>query len=323
MGGATSETKESFAMFYSYATRHYAYKNDFGFTTPQLIWAEDDNFDVASFTTPKYSNWFSYPAYAKWASYLWELFDGHPTFGLFSGDNDDIAYPNRVISTWKSIRNITDFHSSFKNGLTAEEKNSVDGIYNFTVNKQTTGMRSQNFNSSSMSTSFNYLNVNFTYRPYGMADFTTEPIRNSPTDFRIYWQRFTNCPWELIGQIPYNVFQTNYSQSFNVGPTPTLYNYKMTVNNASGESAYPCLLTHHSNSGTCTTDNLITQEEDILIYNTKTGVDVQFPGEAVIELYATNGVLIDKAQAYQSYSHNLDKGVYIIRVNGRARKFVK
>ena len=48
-----------------------------------------------------------------------------------------------------------------------------------------------------------------------------------------------------------------------------------------------------------------------------------FSGEANIELYTIGGVLIDKAQAYQSYSRDLDKGVYIIRVNGQVIKLVK
>ena len=59
------------------------------------------------------------------------------------------------------------------------------------------------------------------------------------------------------------------------------------------------------------------------IYATKTGIAVQFNGDAVIELYTVNGILIEKTQAYQSYFRDLDKGVYIVRVNGQAKKFVK
>ena len=39
--------------------------------------------------------------------------------------------------------------------------------------------------------------------------------------------------------------------------------------------------------------------------------------------WGNNGILIEKAQACQSYSCNLDKGVYILRVNGQAIKFVR
>ena len=248
-----TKTKESFAMFYSYAARHYAYKN--GFSASGTIFSLNGNLDVGPFTTPKFNNWFSYPDYAKWSSYLWELFDGHSTFQAVNSDNDDIAMPWRVIQTWCNIGDINDFHSAFKAGLSAEEKASIDGIYNFTVGGQTTGMRSQKFNSSSLNTTSDGLVVNLTYQPYGMASYFSENIRNSPTSFRIYGQRFTNCSWVLIGEIPYNATQTTYSQSFIIHNS-TLYNYKMLVHNAGGESAYPHLLTHHNNSGICPTPDI-------------------------------------------------------------------
>ena len=70
--------------------------------------------------------------------------------------------------------------------------------------------------------------------------------------------------------------------------------------------------------------NVITPEKDaIKVKATEAGIAVQFEGEATIELYAINGILIDKAQACQSYSHSLNKGVYIIRINGQAIKFVR
>ena len=70
--------------------------------------------------------------------------------------------------------------------------------------------------------------------------------------------------------------------------------------------------------------NVITLEKAaIKVKATETGIAVQFEGEATIELYAINGILIDKAQACQSYFHSLDKGIYVIRVNGQVIKFVK
>ena len=67
-----------------------------------------------------------------------------------------------------------------------------------------------------------------------------------------------------------------------------------------------------------------TPEADaIKVLPTETGIAVQFEGSAIVELYTINGVLIDKAQAFQSYSRHLAKGVYIIRVNDQTRKFVK
>ena len=68
---------------------------------------------------------------------------------------------------------------------------------------------------------------------------------------------------------------------------------------------------------------VIPKEDAIKVIATETGLTAQFQGEAVIELYTINGMLIDKAQAYQSYSRDLNKGVYVLRVNGQAIKFVK
>jgi len=268
MYSASQQTKESFAMFYSYASRHFAYKNGFGLSTPpgvssfyELVRTESNNLDIAPFTSPKYFGnnykyYFSYPdepTYGRWASYLWELFDGHPTFQYSNSDNDDIAYPQRVINTWQNLTDITNFPNAFKNGLSTKEKASINGIYDFTVGNWATGMRSQNFNTASMSTTSDNLVVNFTYQPYGMQqhfNINSYNIRNLPTSFRVYGQRFTNCPWELIGEMPYNVNQTSYTQTFSIA-NPKFYNYKLTVNNVSGESAYPYLLTYHYDSDTC------------------------------------------------------------------------
>jgi len=64
-------------------------------------------------------------------------------------------------------------------------------------------------------------------------------------------------------------------------------------------------------------------EDVIKVLNTETGIIIQFNSDAFIELYTVNGILIDRMQSVQSYSRDLDKGVYIIRVNGRIQKFVR
>jgi hypothetical protein len=114
-------------------------------------------------------------------------------------------------------------------------------------------MRSANFvTAPSITFSGNTPNISFSYyQPFNFSTNNSIDTRNSPTKFEIWRQRFTNCPWELVGQIPYNVNQTNYTQTLDVGTNTMLYNYKITVNNASGESTYPYLLTHHNNSGMC------------------------------------------------------------------------
>ncbi len=58
------------------------------------------------------------------------------------------------------------------------------------------------------------------------------------------------------------------------------------------------------------------------LIQTSRGIRVTFEGEANVELYSISGQLIDKLKATGSYSHNLDNGVFIIRINGKASKFI-
>ena len=59
------------------------------------------------------------------------------------------------------------------------------------------------------------------------------------------------------------------------------------------------------------------------IMRTTTGVQVELEGEANIELYNMSGMMLDKVKANGTYSRNLDNGIYIIRINGKATKFIK
>jgi len=59
------------------------------------------------------------------------------------------------------------------------------------------------------------------------------------------------------------------------------------------------------------------------IMRTSTGVEVVLDGQATIELYNINGMLIEKTNANGTYSRELNNGVYIIRINGKATKFIK
>lgn len=63
--------------------------------------------------------------------------------------------------------------------------------------------------------------------------------------------------------------------------------------------------------------------ENIRIITTKTGVEIVLNNESTIELYNSNGMLIEKTRITGIYSRNLSTGVYIININGEATKFVK
>jgi len=66
-----------------------------------------------------------------------------------------------------------------------------------------------------------------------------------------------------------------------------------------------------------------TTEMSVRIMRTQMGVTAVFDGNADVELYNINGALIEKTNATGSYSRELNNGIYIIRINGVATKFIK
>ena len=62
---------------------------------------------------------------------------------------------------------------------------------------------------------------------------------------------------------------------------------------------------------------------DIRVINTSTGIEVQLDKPSFIELYSVEGKLLEQKTASAIYRRNLGKGVYIIRINGNAAKFVR
>lgn len=67
-------------------------------------------------------------------------------------------------------------------------------------------------------------------------------------------------------------------------------------------------------------DNAKTQAR---IIRTASGIEVQLNGLSNIELLNVNGVLIDKTISNSTYSRKLDNGIYILKINGLATKFIK
>lgn len=53
------------------------------------------------------------------------------------------------------------------------------------------------------------------------------------------------------------------------------------------------------------------------------GIEVELNETSDIELYNINGMLIDRVRTDGVYSRELGKGMFIIRVNGQAQKFVR
>jgi len=268
------QTYESFAMFYSYAVRHFAYKNWYGFHnngTGFLVNSPWDNLDIAPFDAiPRFRNNFSYPDnvhpnYARLACYMWNLYDGNSNYTFVQNgsiayvgnyntltDNDDIVMPTRVIQSFAAIRKITDLPNNFKTRspvLSVLEQSSVDAIYNRMITDNSWNiMRSGNFESKSMILNGNSLTVNITYQPFDFSFSNSINTRNSPTSFQVSRQRFKNAPWLTIATIPYIVGTTSYSLPSYSVTNSTNYNYKLSVVNSGGEFAYPFILTYNSNN---------------------------------------------------------------------------
>lgn len=62
---------------------------------------------------------------------------------------------------------------------------------------------------------------------------------------------------------------------------------------------------------------------EVRIMRTVSGVEITVDGESSIELYNINGVMIEKTIASGTYTKDLNNGIYVIRINGKATKFVK
>ena len=71
------------------------------------------------------------------------------------------------------------------------------------------------------------------------------------------------------------------------------------------------------------TSGITNPQETAHIMRTVSGVEVILDNQSTVELYRINGMLIDKKIAIGTYNHKLNTGVYIIKVNGEATKFVK
>jgi len=64
-------------------------------------------------------------------------------------------------------------------------------------------------------------------------------------------------------------------------------------------------------------------KKQLQVIHTSSGIEIQLAETSVIELYNASGQLIEKTTASGVYSRNLERGMYIVRVNGQAVKFVR
>lgn len=59
------------------------------------------------------------------------------------------------------------------------------------------------------------------------------------------------------------------------------------------------------------------------ILRTYEGVQIELESTSTVEIYTTSGMLIDKVRTSGTYTKDLNNGVYIIRIDGQATKFMK
>lgn len=62
---------------------------------------------------------------------------------------------------------------------------------------------------------------------------------------------------------------------------------------------------------------------NVMIQNTANGIQINLEKESSVEIYAVNGMLIDRTITTGTYSRALDSGVYILRINGNSTKFIR
>ncbi|MEG1685563.1 MAG: T9SS type A sorting domain-containing protein [Bacteroides sp.] len=66
-----------------------------------------------------------------------------------------------------------------------------------------------------------------------------------------------------------------------------------------------------------------TAEAPARVFANAEGIQAEFEGEANIELFSISGAMIDKATATGYYKANVDKGIYLVKINGVTYKVVK
>lgn len=71
------------------------------------------------------------------------------------------------------------------------------------------------------------------------------------------------------------------------------------------------------------TTEIETPTVDSRIMRTPTGIRIELDSQSTVEIYTINGMLIEKTSTQGTYSRDLNKGVYIIRINGKSTKFIK
>ena len=69
-----------------------------------------------------------------------------------------------------------------------------------------------------------------------------------------------------------------------------------------------------------TTSDIQQSSVDISIFVENTTIQASFKGSAKIELYSITGALLHSAVAKNNFNYSVEKGIYLLRINGKAHK---
>jgi len=124
----------------------------------------------------------------------------------------------------------------------------------------------------------------------------------------------------LGNKIPGN---TQYKYYTNDGATDNWENYANDTFRDNRWSIYPTMNDVVDRFTTMLVTGLDNVTANARIMRTASGIQVELDGQSTVELYTMNGVMIDKTVVNGTYSHDLNNGAYILRINGKATKFIK
>lgn len=133
----------------------------------------------------------------------------------------------------------------------------------------------------------------------------------------VFETTLTNAENKIKGDVEYKYYTTEptgVGENYETDGTSTIVVHKTTAPVLQDEIAHFAALISSLQENAAA---------DIQIRQTTTGIEVDLEAPSLVELYTINGKLIDRATVSGTYAHDLEAGIYLIAINGKAVKFVK
>ncbi len=245
MRDASRALKEGWAIFYSFATSNYA-NRQYGDYISSIDNCERGPFYNTPFSSFSYSD---HPEYAKFACYLWSVYDNYDNDQFEAtlydnGDNDDVSHEGLGLLVFQKMRNNFtklypepdwfNYHLITQHITDPELAVAIDDVYSFMFDS--TPMKSAQISNVEV-TEVSYYEVRF---DWDSQSYPSNPFySNQETGYKIYKE--VNSNWELIETLPYGTTTyTHDGEEFDpVGGT-----YLLTSYNDGGNSIHPITITH-------------------------------------------------------------------------------